>query len=96
MYQQGSETVLLSHLVLCYEAVHYTRSTYSKLKYHHNTLKLMLSPLPFSLLSDQEEGPIAVIVNTLLQMLEKDVIDNSKTCAEYFDFFKNYADLVSV
>lgn len=56
----------------------------------------MLSPLPFSLLSDQEEGPIAVIVNTLLQMLEKDVIDNSKTCAEYFDFFKNYADLVSV
>ena len=28
-------------------------------------------------------------------MLDKDVVDNSKSCAEYFEFFKNYASYVS-
>ena len=32
----------------------------------------------------------------MLQMLKKDVVDNSKSCAEYFEFFKNYATSVSV
>ena len=35
------------------------------------------------------------IIDTLLRMLEKDVVDNSKSCAEYFEFFKNYASSVS-
>ena len=38
---------------------------------------------------------MASIVDTLLQLLEKDVVDNSKMCAEYFEFFKNYASYVS-
>ena len=29
-------------------------------------------------------------------MLEKDVVDNSKSCAEYFEFFKNYTSSVSL
>ena len=36
------------------------------------------------------------IIDTLLKMLEKDVVDNSKSCAEYFEFFNNYASTVSV
>ena len=28
-------------------------------------------------------------------MLEKDVVDNSKSCAEYFEFFRNYSSSVS-
>ncbi len=44
----------------------------------------------------QSEGPVEHIVDTLLKMLEKDVIDNSKACAEYFEFFKSYASSVSV
>ena len=35
------------------------------------------------------------IVDTLLKMLEKDVIDNSKACSEYFEFFRSYASSVS-
>ena len=38
---------------------------------------------------------MAVVVDTLLAMLDKDVVDSSKACAEYFDFFKNYATSVS-
>ena len=44
----------------------------------------------------QEEGAVDQIIDTLLQMLKKDVVDNSKSCAEYFEFFKNYATSVSV
>lgn len=44
----------------------------------------------------QEEGAVDQIIDTLLQMLKKDVVDNSKACAEYFEFFKNYATSVSV
>lgn len=44
---------------------------------------------------NQEEGPVDQIIDTLLRMLEKDVVDNSKSCAEYFEFFKNYASSVS-
>jgi len=43
----------------------------------------------------QREGPVEHIIDTLLKMLEKDVIDNSKACAEYFEFFKSYASYVS-
>ena len=35
------------------------------------------------------------IIDTLLKLLEKEVVDNSKSCAEYFEFFKNYASSVS-
>ena len=35
------------------------------------------------------------VIDSLLHMLEKDVVDNSKSCAEYFEFFKNYASSVS-
>ena len=44
----------------------------------------------------QEEGPIDQIIDCLLDMLEKDVVDNSKSCAEYFEFFRNYSSSVSV
>ena len=43
----------------------------------------------------QSEGPVKHLVDTLLKMLEKDVIDNSKACAEYFEFFRSYASYVS-
>ncbi len=43
----------------------------------------------------QSEGLVEDIVETLLKMLEKDAIDHSKTCAEYFEFFKSYAGSVS-
>ena len=48
------------------------------------------------LLTYQEEGAVDHIIDTLLRMLEKDVVDNSKSCADYFEFFKNYASSVSV
>ena len=38
---------------------------------------------------------MTAVVDALLQMLEKDVIENSKACAEYFEFFKSYASYVS-
>ena len=41
-------------------------------------------------------GPVASIVDYLLLMLDKDVVDNCKTCCEYFEFFKNYASYVSI
>ena len=43
----------------------------------------------------QGEGPVCLIVDTLLGLLDKEVVDNSKTCAEYFLFFKNYVRFVS-
>ncbi len=38
---------------------------------------------------------MCVLVDTLLGLLDKEVVDNSKTCAEYFLFFKNYVGFVS-
>jgi len=38
-----------------------------------------------------EDGPVASMIEALLRMLDKDVVDNSKSCAEYFEFFRNYA-----
>ena len=55
------------------------------------SLSIYIYVLPF-----QEDGPVATIVDTLLEMLGKDVVDNSKSCAEYFEFFRNYASFVSV
>ena len=52
--------------------------------------------LNFSIDTSQEEGPIDQIIDSLLRMLEKDVVDNSKSCAEYFEFFRNYSSSVSV
>ena len=49
----------------------------------------------FSINAYQEEGPIDQIIDSLLHMLEKDVVDNSKSCAEYFEFFRNYSSSVS-
>ena len=31
----------------------------------------------------QEDGPVVTVVDTLLEMLDEDVVDNSKSCAEY-------------
>ena len=50
----------------------------------------------FNIDAYQEEGPIDQIIDSLLHMLEKDVVDNSKSCAEYFEFFRNYSSSVSV
>ena len=41
------------------------------------------------------KGPVASIIDYLLVMLDKDVVDNCKSCCEYFAFFKNYASYVS-
>lgn len=41
------------------------------------------------------DGPVASIIDYLLVMLDKDVVDNCKSCCEYFEFFKNYASYVS-
>ena len=45
--------------------------------------------------SGTREGPVASIIDYLLVMLDKDVVDNCKSCCEYFEFFKNYASYVS-
>ena len=43
----------------------------------------------------QDDGPVASMIENLLQLLERDAVDNSKSCAEYFEFFRNYASYVS-
>ena len=45
--------------------------------------------------SGTDKGPIASIVDYVLVMLDKDVVDNCKSCCEYFEFLKNYASYVS-
>ena len=43
---------------------------------------------------EADRGPVASIVDCVLAMLEKDVVDNCKSCCEYFEFLKNYASYV--
>ena len=40
------------------------------------------------------EGSVAGVVDCVLVMLDKDVVDNCKSCCEYFEFLKNYASSV--
>ena len=44
--------------------------------------------------SEVGRGSVAGIVDCVLAMLEKDVVDNCKSCCEYFQFLKNYASYV--
>ncbi len=42
----------------------------------------------------QDNGPVDKIISSILQMLDNDVIDNWKTCAQYFLLLKSYANHV--
>ena len=43
-----------------------------------------------------DKGPVASIIDYVLAMLDKDVVDNCKSSCEYFEFLKNYASYVSI
>ena len=43
---------------------------------------------------ESERGLVGGVVDCVLAMLEKDVVDNCKSCCEYFAFLKNYASSV--
>ena len=99
VHQQGSQTGILQDPLSCCADLHQFWSTTGRTG-SKGKLFSWLSPTPILFSSSplyppsQADGPIAVIVDALLHMLEKDVIDNSKTCAEYFEFFKNYSSHV--
>ena len=45
----------------------------------------------------QADGsPLDAVVSQILQLLEKDVADNWKTCSEYFMLLKSYASNVRI
>ena len=44
----------------------------------------------------QENGPVDRIISSVLQLLDNEVIDNWKTCAQFFILLKKYATHVSV
>ena len=43
----------------------------------------------------QIDGPLDIIVTSVLKLLDNDVTDNWKTCAEYFQLLKIYANHVN-
>eukprot|EP00731_Ephydatia_muelleri_P019119 Em0011g1159a len=47
----------------------------------------------YCVIQGKPEGPVECIIECLLKLLNRDVVENCKNCGEYFELFRSYASL---